>query len=105
MLIKVPKKRGYPDGICTDVNGGVWVAYWNGSCVIRHFPNGKIDKIIKLPIKKPTSLCFGGNKLNMLFITSAKSFSKRNHKEESNSGSIFAVKTSIRGKKVNFFKN
>ena len=101
-FIKVPKKRGYPDGICTDINGGVWVAYWNGGCVIRHFPNGKIDKIINLPIKKPTSLCFGGKKLNMLFITSAKTFDKQNKKVEKNSGSIFVIKTNICGKKINF---
>ena len=85
-FIKVPKKRSYPDGICTDADGGVWVAYWNGGCVIRHFPNGKIDKIINLPIKKPTSLCFGGKKLNTLFITSAKSFEKHNNKKKRASG-------------------
>ena len=105
VFIKVPKKRGYPDGICTDANGGVWVAYWDGGCVIRHFPNGKIDKIINLPIKKPTSLCFGGKKLNMLFITSAKTLNKVNNKVEKNSGSIFVIKTNISGKKVNFYKN
>ena len=74
VFIKVPKKRGYPDGICTDIDGGVWVAYWNGGCVIRHFSNGKIDKIINLPVKKPTSLCFGGEKLNMLFYYFSKNF-------------------------------
>lgn len=105
VFIKVPKKRGYPDGICTDIDGGIWIAYWNGGCVIRHFPNGKIDKIINLPVKKPTSLCFGGKKLNMLFITSAKSFSKQNHEVETKSGSIFVIKTNILGKKNNFYKS
>ena len=105
VFIKVPKKRGYPDGICTDIDGGVWVAYWNGGCVIRHFPNGKIDKIINLPVKKPTSLCFGGEKLNMLFITSAKTFNKQNYRAETKSGSIFVIKTNISGKKINFYKS
>jgi len=104
-FIKVPKKRGYPDGICTDADGGIWVAYWNGGCVIRHYPNGKIEKIINLPIKKPTSLCFGGKKLNILFITSAKALEKDKNKKENKSGCIFLVKTNIVGKKINYYRN
>ena len=105
ILIKVPKKRGYPDGICTDAEGFIWVAYWNGSCVIRHFADGKIDKVIKLPIKRPTSLTFGGKNLNLLFITSARTFHKKNMKVEKNSGNIFVIKTNIKGNKTNFYKN
>jgi sugar lactone lactonase YvrE len=105
IIIKTPKKRGYPDGICTDSQGFIWVAYWDGSCVIRHSANGKIDKVIKLPIKRPTSLSFGGKNLNLLFITSAKTFNKKNHKTEKNSGNVFVVKTNVKGKKINFYKD
>jgi|TARA_B110000967_G_scaffold205454_1_gene250043 sugar lactone lactonase YvrE len=105
ILIKVPKKRGYPDGICTDSEGFIWVAYWDGSCVIRHFANGKIDKVIKLPIKRPTSLTFGGKNLDLLFITSAQTFNKKNQKLEKYSGNIFVIKTNIQGNKINFYKN
>ena len=65
----------------------------------------RIDKIINLPVKKPTSLCFGGKRLNMLFITSAKTFDKKNNKVEEKSGSIFVIKTKISGKKINFYKS
>ena len=105
ILIKVPKKRGYPDGICTDSEGCVWVAYWDGGCVVRHHSNGKINKIIKMPVKRPTSICFGGKKLNLLFVTSAKTFNKKNGKLDKNSGNVFVIKTNITGKKINFYKN
>ena len=105
ILIKVPKNRGYPDGICVDSGGYIWVAYWDGGCVIRHFPNGKINKIIKMPIKRPTSICFGGKDLNLLFITSAKNFNKTNGKLDKNSGNIFVIKKNITGKKISFYKS
>ena len=47
-------------------------------------PNGKIDKKIRLPVRKPTSLCFGGKKLDTLFITSAQDFTKSNSKIKKN---------------------
>ena len=103
VLIKTPKERGFPDGICTDSEGGIWVAYWNGSCVIRHFPNGKIDKKIRLPVRKPTSLCFGGKKLDTLFITSAQDFTKSNSKIKKNSGCVLTIKTNVTGNKINFY--
>ena len=58
----------------------------------------------KLPIKKPTSLCFGGKKLNTLFITSAKTLRKYEKKKENKSGCIFLIKTNIVGKKINYYK-
>ena len=67
--------------------------------------SANLDKIINLPVKKPTSLCFGGEKLNMLFITSAKTFNKQNYRAETKSGSIFVIKTNILGKKINFYKS
>ena len=104
IIIKVPKQRGYPDGICIDSLGFIWIAYWDGKCVIRHFPNGEIQRVIKLPIKRPTSLCFGGKKLNKLFITSAKTSSKIKNNLDRDSGKIFVIQTNIKGKKINFYK-
>tara|TARA_A100000164_G_scaffold22124_1_gene17610 strand:- start:241 stop:1140 length:900 start_codon:yes stop_codon:yes gene_type:complete len=99
----IPFNKGKPDGISIDREGYLWVACWDGGCVIRFNVFGKIDKIIKMPISRPTSVCFGGKNLNTLYVTSAKKIDKLN-KIEKNSGNIFYVKTNIKGIKTNFFK-
>ena len=103
LFVHIPKNKGKPDGICIDSEGFLWVACWDGGCVIRYNILGKIDKIIKMPISRPTSVCFGGENLKTLFITSAKKLNKFN-KVEKNSGNIFYIKTNIQGIKTNFYK-
>lgn len=99
---QIPNDRGKPDGLCVDLYGFVWVACWDGSCIIRFRPNGKIDKIIELPVSRPTSVCFGGKKMNKLFITTAKKFDKFKNQEK-NSGNVFIINTNTKGIKTNFF--
>ena len=103
LFARIPNNKGKPDGICIDSEGFLWVACWDGGCVIRYNIFGKIDKIIKMPISRPTSVCFGGENLKTLFITSAKKLNKFN-KVEKNSGNIFYIKTNIQGIKTNFYK-
>ena len=102
IFARIPSQNGKPDGLCVDSMGFVWVACWDGSCIIRFKKNGKIDKIIKLPISRPTSVCFGGKNLNTLFITSARKTNKFNQTEK-DSGNIFFIKTNVKGIKTNFF--
>ena len=102
VFARIPYQKGKPDGLCVDSMGFIWVACWDGSCIIRFKTNGKIDKIIKLPISRPTSVCFGGKNLNTLFITSARKTNKFNQTEK-DSGNIFFIKTNVKGIKTNFF--
>jgi sugar lactone lactonase YvrE len=62
---------GHPDGSCVDVDGCLWNAEYGGSRVVRYTPEGAIDRVIELPVRKPTCCCFGGERLDTLFITSA----------------------------------
>ena len=56
--------RSHPDGIAIDTDGGVWVADHGGSRVIRLRPDsGEIDRVIAVPTKYVTSLCFWGSDL------------------------------------------
>lgn len=63
--------KGYPDGITLDAEGYVWVAFWGASCIRRISPEGKIIFEAKVPAIQPSSLMFGGEKLDELFITTA----------------------------------
>lgn len=71
-LVQITDGMGFPDGMCSDANDNLWVAFWLGSCV-RCF-DGKTGKQldeIKLPAQKITSCVFAGEKLDKLIITSA----------------------------------
>jgi len=71
-FIKVEDGMGYPDGMCTDAEDNLWVAFWAGSCVRGFDGNtGKQIAEIKLPVQNVTSCCFAGEKLDKLIITSA----------------------------------
>jgi sugar lactone lactonase YvrE len=63
--------RGSPDGSAMDVEGYVWNARWGGSCLIRYAPDGRVDRIVELPVSHPTSCVFGGADMTTLYVTSA----------------------------------
>ena len=63
---------GHPDGMTTDAEGYLWVAFWGGGCVRRVSPSGEIVAEHKLPVMNVTSMAFGGPRLDRLFVTSAR---------------------------------
>lgn len=62
---------GIPDGMTVDADGYLWNAEWGGSCVKRYNPNGTVERIIEMPVPHVTNVCFGGDDLKTLFITTA----------------------------------
>jgi sugar lactone lactonase YvrE len=64
-------QRGVPDGLTVDAEGFVWVAIWDGACVERYDPDGRLERTIPLPVQFPTSVMFGDENLENLYITSA----------------------------------
>ena len=49
-----------PDGLTVDDDACVWLALWGGSAVHRYTPEGQLDRVIRLPVSQPTSMCFAG---------------------------------------------
>ena len=66
------KDHGYPDGATVDSEGFLWSARWEGSCVLRIDPKGRIDRIVEMPASRPTCVCFGGANLDTMYVTSSK---------------------------------
>lgn len=56
-----------------DAEGYVWNARWDGGCLLRLAPDGEVDRVLELPVSRPTSCVFGGADLKTLYITSAAS--------------------------------
>ena len=63
---------GHPDGMTTDRDGHLWVAFWGAWCVRRVAPDGRIVAEHALPVSNVSSVAFGGAGLDRLFATSAR---------------------------------
>ena len=105
-LVQITDGMGYPDGMCSDANDNLWVAFWLGSCV-RCF-DGKTGKQldeIKLPAQKITSCVFAGEKLDKLIITSAvgNPGEQIDLDQYPESGFIFIASPGVVGKKTTLF--
>jgi sugar lactone lactonase YvrE len=97
-FVQLAEDEGVPDGLTVDAEGGVWIALWDGWRVVRHAPDGRLDRSIALPVPRPTSCCFGGPDLATLYVTSARvRLSSAQLAEAPLSGSVFAVETGARG--------
>jgi len=88
--------KGTPDGLTVDSEGFVWSAFWDGAKIIRFDPAGQIERIIKMPVLRPTSCVFGGADLTELYITSA-GVNEADRAEYPLSGDLFRIKTGIKG--------
>jgi L-arabinonolactonase len=66
------KDYGYPDGATVDSHGFIWSARWEGACVLRIDPRGRIDRVVPMPAKRVTNVCFGGPKLDTIYATSSR---------------------------------
>ena len=61
VFVEVPDTDGTPDGMAIDSKGGLWVAHWDGWCVRRYTPDGRVDRTLALSVPRPTSVAFGGD--------------------------------------------
>jgi len=66
------EQEGYPDGMTFDAEGCVWVAHWGAGCVSRFALDGSLMRRVHLPTSHITNVCFGGPRLDRLFVTSAR---------------------------------
>jgi sugar lactone lactonase YvrE len=64
--------EGYPDGMCFDAQGCVWVAHWGAGCVSRFAPDGELLRRVALPTSNVTNVCFAGADLDRIFVTTAQ---------------------------------
>ena len=96
IVVSIPIKEGYPDGMTIDTEGMLWVALWGGWKVIRYNPgNGEQLHQINLPVSQVTSCTFGGDKMEDIYITSAKTgLLKKDLIAQPLAGSLFIIKKS-----------
>ncbi len=63
---------GMPDGLATDLDGGLWVAMYGAGEVRRYRQDGELDLIIAVPTPQVTSVALGGPDGHDVLITTAR---------------------------------
>jgi L-arabinonolactonase len=62
--------NGFADGSTVDAEGFVWNARVIAGELVRYAPDGSVDLMISMPVKNITSVMFGGDKLDEIYVTS-----------------------------------
>jgi sugar lactone lactonase YvrE len=89
---------GTPDGSTVDAEGGLWNAEYDGWRVCRYLPDGKLDRVIALPVQRPTCCAFGGPGLRTLFVTTAaQKLSEQERAAQPLAGRLLALDVGIAG--------
>ncbi len=92
------EERGVPDGSTLDAEGYLWNARWDGQCILRIAPDGSVDRVVEMPAQRITSCMFGGENLDVLYVTSARyGLTAAELTEQPQAGGIFAVDVGVRG--------
>ncbi|MCC5829057.1 MAG: SMP-30/gluconolactonase/LRE family protein [Phycisphaeraceae bacterium] len=89
---QTPDSPDVPDGMTVDRAGHVWSARWGGHEARYIDPQGRLLSAIKLPAAQVTSMIFGGDQLDELYITSAATGKTPREGENAHAGALFRCK-------------
>lgn len=105
VVVDVRGEECIPDGMTIDVEGMLWVAFWDGWAVRRYDPNtGEMLQEIRLPVSRVTCCAFGGDDLDTLYITTASAWLEEAAlRGQPLAGGLFAVKPGVKGRTAFLF--
>jgi L-arabinonolactonase len=90
--------KGAPDGATTDAQGYVWSACVGGFALARYAPDGSVDRILELPVQRPTSVIFGDDDLRTLYVTTAaRGLSPEQLEAQPLAGAILSLRVDVPG--------
>ncbi len=73
IAINLTSEPGIPDGMTIDAEGMLWIAFFDGWRVARYDPHtGRHLESVFLPVARVTSCAFGGDRLEDLYVTTAR---------------------------------
>ena len=95
----------FPDGMCIDADGNLWVALWHGWGVACFDPRtGRQLAKVEVPVRDVTSCCFGGEDFAALYITtSSRDLDAAGREEQPLAGGIFRARPGVRGLRTQRF--
>jgi sugar lactone lactonase YvrE len=98
-------RGAFPDGSNVDSDGHLWNAQWGAGCVVRYAPDGTISGRVELPVTQPTCVAFGGDALDLLFVTSAREgLDAATLTTQPQAGDMFIFQTDVAGCKESHYR-
>jgi sugar lactone lactonase YvrE len=98
VFARIDAGDGFPDGVCVDGEGGVWVALWGGWSVRRYSAAGDLLARVAIPCAQVTKIAFGGEDLRTAFVTTARmGLSEEELRKQPLAGGLFAFESPVAG--------
>jgi len=95
---------GYPDGICMDIEGHLWVAVYGAGRVHRYSPSAELVGVIEVAAPHVSSVAFAGANLRTLVITTAtQELSADQYARFPQSGRLFVTDVGVAGAPVAYW--
>lgn len=99
VVIAIPESVGFPDGMTSDAEGMLWIAHFFGGQVTRWNPRtAELIGRVLVPEGNVTSCVFGGDRLDDLYITTARILLDATGLErQPHAGGLYLVQPGVRG--------
>lgn len=98
LFVELEGTTGEPDGSCVDARGQLWNAQWGLSRVACYGSDGALRGVLPLAVSQPTKPAFGGERLDQLYVTSARDgLSAEALGHEPHAGALFRAAVGIHG--------
>lgn len=96
LFVDMTALPGRPDGAAVDADGCYWICGNDAGLVHRFTPDGRLDRSLAVPVKKPAMCAFGGAGLDTLFVTSIRP-GGTDLSDQPLAGGVFALRPGVRG--------
>jgi len=97
-LISISPDEGLPDGMTVDAEGGLWIALHGSGTLRRYTPDGRVDRVVRVPPAMVTCCAFGGPDLTDLYITTMSlGLSEADRRAQPLAGALFRCRPGLRG--------
>ncbi|MBT2336394.1 SMP-30/gluconolactonase/LRE family protein [Variovorax paradoxus] len=90
VFVKTHEFDSGPDGATVDAQGFFWTVLTRAAKLARHAPDGRLERLIELPVSYPTSICFGRPRLEHMYLTTI-SRSARLEGHRAQDGGLFRI--------------
>jgi sugar lactone lactonase YvrE len=95
LFVDMHEHPGRPDGAAMDSDGCYWICGNDAGLIHRFTPDGKLDRSLAVPVKKPAMCAFGGRDLDTLFVTSIRPAGDVS--DQPLAGGVFALHPGVKG--------
>ncbi|BAN46360.1 SMP-30/gluconolactonase/LRE family protein [Metapseudomonas resinovorans] len=102
LFVDMHEYPGRPDGAAVDEDGCYWICGNDAGLVHRFTPDGRLDRSLAVPVKKPAMCAFGGPGLDTLFVTSIRPGGDLS--DQPLAGGVFALRPGVKGLEEPLFR-